>query len=83
MWSAQRAYTDTLGAADANRPVQIVTRTGLVAVLTLDQCVSHLVNHASYHRGQIANFLRQVDAEPVGTDMFLYFLTRTAADGSK
>lgn len=33
----------------------------------------HVVNHSSYHRGQIAAMLRQVGATPQGTDLMLYY----------
>ena len=33
----------------------------------------HVVNHSSYHRGQIAAMLRQVGATPRGTDLMLYY----------
>ena len=32
----------------------------------------HVVNHSSYHRGQLATMLRQVGAEPVATDYVLF-----------
>jgi uncharacterized damage-inducible protein DinB len=35
--------------------------------------VLHVVNHASYHRGQITTMLRQLGREPVGTDLMLYY----------
>ena len=33
----------------------------------------HVVNHASYHRGQITTMLRQVGREPIGTDLMAYY----------
>lgn len=33
----------------------------------------HLVNHASYHRGQITTMLRQLGAEPVNTDLSRFY----------
>ena len=35
--------------------------------------MQHLVNHSSYHRGQVANFLRQLGATPAATDFLIYF----------
>jgi uncharacterized damage-inducible protein DinB len=37
------------------------------------QIVLHLVNHASYHRGQITTLLRQISCAPVGTDLITYY----------
>jgi uncharacterized damage-inducible protein DinB len=39
----------------------------------LGRLMQHLVNHGSYHRGQVANFLRQLGAQPVATDFLIYF----------
>jgi len=33
----------------------------------------HVVNHSTYHRGQITTLLRQLGAEPVDTDFLVYY----------
>lgn len=35
----------------------------------------HIVNHGSYHRGQITTMLRALGAEPIGTDIIVYLRT--------
>ena len=37
------------------------------------QQLVHVVNHSSYHRGQITTLLRQLGAEAVSTDFLVYF----------
>jgi uncharacterized damage-inducible protein DinB len=37
------------------------------------QAFQHVVNHSSYHRGQIVTMLRQLDAQPVSTDLILFY----------
>ena len=37
------------------------------------QVLQHLVNHSSYHRGQIVTMLRQLGVKPVGTDLIMYY----------
>ncbi|OGC74896.1 MAG: hypothetical protein A2145_06030 [candidate division Zixibacteria bacterium RBG_16_40_9] len=37
------------------------------------QCMQHLVNHSTYHRGQVATMLRQLGAKPVATDFLVYY----------
>jgi uncharacterized damage-inducible protein DinB len=37
------------------------------------QMMQHLVNHSTYHRGQITTMLRQLGAEPAATDFLLFF----------
>lgn len=80
LWREQARFTDALTDAGASRPVKILTRTGIAAELSFAQCVRHMVNHASYHRGQITHFLRQLGAEPVGTDLFLYYVHGSPRD---
>ena len=41
------------------------------------QYMQHVVNHSSYHRGQVATLLRQLGQVPSGTD-FLFFVDETA-----
>ena len=42
--------------------------------VTLAHLMQHLVNHSTYHRGQVAMMLRQVGAEPLPTDFHLFLL---------
>ena len=39
----------------------------------------HVVNHGTYHRGQIANMMRQVGVAPPSTDYFLWAMEQHAA----
>ena len=47
------------------------------AQLLWEQMV-HVVNHASYHRGQITTLLRQLGAEPAATDLIVFFREQPA-----
>ena len=40
------------------------------------QVILHVVNHASYHRGQITTMLRQLNHKPIGTDLAAYYNSR-------
>lgn len=40
------------------------------------QVILHVVNHASYHRGQITTMLRQLGKSPTSTDLHTYYLSR-------
>jgi uncharacterized damage-inducible protein DinB len=33
----------------------------------------HVVNHSTYHRGQVTTLLRQLGAQPIETDLIVYF----------
>lgn len=75
---AQSAYLAGLTEAALGRSVSIITRTGISAELPLHETLRHVVNHSTYHRGQVTNMLRQLGAEPVATDLFLYYAARPA-----
>lgn len=42
------------------------------------QLVQHLVNHGSYHRGQVVHMLRQLGARIVGTDLVVFDREKSA-----
>lgn len=41
----------------------------------LGELFVHVVNHSSYHRGQVATMLRQLERKPLSTDYVLYLDT--------
>lgn len=43
---------------------------------TIREIISHMVNHSSYHRGQIAARMRQLNLEPPVTDYIAYSRTK-------
>lgn len=43
------------------------------------QSMLHVVNHGSYHRGQITTLLRQLNAKPVLTDLMHFYRERSVA----
>jgi len=43
------------------------------------QSMLHLVNHGSYHRGQITTMLRQLSAQPILTDLMHFYRERANA----
>ena len=43
------------------------------------QSMQHVVNHGSYHRGQVTTMLRQLGAAPVLTDLMHYYRERSLA----
>jgi uncharacterized damage-inducible protein DinB len=53
------------------------TSTGAEFSLPYWQIVLHLVNHGSYHRGQVATMLRQSGVTPPGTDLAMFYRTQT------
>lgn len=57
---------------DFNRELVYKNYTNDPYVNKVEQIMIHLVNHSSYHRGQIALLLRQKGFEPVNTDYITY-----------
>lgn len=53
--------------------LEYVTTEGKKFTNGVQQILEHIVNHSSYHRGQIAAMMRQVGAEPVNTDMITFY----------
>jgi len=47
--------------------------------LPIWQVVLHVVNHGTYHRGQITTMLRQLGYTPIATDLHVFYLTRQAS----
>ena len=56
-----------------HQPLKYVNLKGQPFEYPLGCVMQHLVNHGSYHRGQVTNFLRQLGAQPVATDLLVYF----------
>ena len=44
----------------------------------LYQQMQQVLNHASYHRGQIVTMLRQLGGKPQATDIIMFYRTRTS-----
>lgn len=46
------------------------------------QSMQHLVNHGTYHRGQITTMLRQLGAQPILTDLMHFYREQAGAAGA-
>ncbi|PZR41600.1 MAG: hypothetical protein DI538_00675 [Azospira oryzae] len=57
---------------DFNRELVYKNYTNDPYINNVEQIMIHLVNHSSYHRGQIAMLLRQKGFEPINTDYITY-----------
>lgn len=75
-----RAFVGGLTDADIARVISFTLFNGTTGASPIWQMVQHVVNHASYHRGQITTMLRQLGAAPPKSmDMIAYFRTKTAS----
>ena len=70
---ALAGFVDGLDAGSLHQSIALTTPQGRSYSSPLWRAMLHVVNHSSYHRGQIAAMLRQVGATPQGTDLMLYY----------
>ena len=42
--------------------------------IRLANLMQHLANHSTYHRGQVALMMRQLDAQPLATDFHVFLV---------
>lgn len=66
-------FIQGLTPEDLHRSLAYLNRTGERYAYPLWQQMVHVVNHASYHRGQVVTMLRQLGAEAVSTDFLSYY----------
>ena len=71
--AALLAFASALSEADAVRVVSYRDLRGHEHGEPLWQLLQHVVNHSTYHRGQIITMLRQLGAEAVSTDLVAYY----------
>lgn len=72
------SFVAGLSAEDLARVHEVRTLTAGTAANPLWQMLQHVVNHSSYHRGQVVTMLRQLGATPVSTDLIRYYRERAA-----
>ena len=70
-----------VGNLTAERLLQVVEYTNVKGEIwryPLWQQLYHVVNHSTYHRGQVATMLRQLGAAPEATDFLVYYDQETS-----
>jgi uncharacterized damage-inducible protein DinB len=81
-WSAveahRRAWFEGLKERTLHAPLQYRATDGRAFEAPLAELLQHVVNHSSYHRGQVTLLLRMLGARPVATDLVLFDRERTA-----
>jgi len=72
LWSE---WSRSLSSEEWQTPLVLRNVQGTEFPLPYWQIVMHLVNHGSYHRGQVATMLRQSGIKPPGTDLVTFYRT--------
>jgi uncharacterized damage-inducible protein DinB len=68
-----RAFIHAVGEGGLDRTLQYRLLNGTEGRSPLGQMLQHVVNHASYHRGQVTTLLRQMGCEPpVSLDLITF-----------
>jgi uncharacterized damage-inducible protein DinB len=74
----REAFLTSLTEARLQQPFDYTDLAGNALRLPLVQSMQHVVNHGTYHRGQITTMLRQLGATPLGSDMSRFYLEHVA-----
>ncbi len=74
----RRVFLDGLSEVRLSQPLHYEDMAGKAHALLFVHSLQHVVNHGTYHRGQITTMLRQLGATPVSTDMARFYLDRAA-----
>jgi len=69
----QEDIIDTLTDESLAKVIAYINTKGEEWKYSLGHMMQHVVNHASYHRGQITTMLRQLGEGAVSTDFLLFF----------
>jgi uncharacterized damage-inducible protein DinB len=68
----QREFYDAIAPEDLSKIVTYVNTKGETWSYPLEEVLWHVVNHGSYHRGQVTTALRQLGVAPAATDFLLF-----------
>lgn len=74
-------FVSELSQADLDRELEYKTFRFGVYRNPMWQSMLHVVNHGTYHRGQVTTLLRQLGAEPILTDLMHYYRERSTSAG--
>jgi uncharacterized damage-inducible protein DinB len=72
------SFVSGLGEDDLARVVRHTTTEGVPQAAPLWQMMQHVVNHGTYHRGQVVTMLRQLGAQAQSTDLIVFYRQRAA-----
>lgn len=72
----RRAWIDTLTEADLERVVAYRNLAGEPLESRVYEMLRHVVNHATYHRGQVTNQIRMVGGTAVPLDLIAWYRER-------
>ena len=74
--TSREAFLKSVRNDDLEKRITYTNDAGEKWTYTLGEMMQHLVNHSTYHRGQVATMLRRLGKTPLSTD-YLVFLDQS------
>ena len=74
LWKRQARFLESLVEDDLGNPIAIRMNNGIETVQPLGDTLTHVVNHATYLRGEAAVLIRQLGGTAPAADLFTYRL---------
>jgi uncharacterized damage-inducible protein DinB len=71
-------FVRALGDSDLDRKIEYRTTEGRPYTQPFREMLQHLLNHGTYHRGQVSAMLRQLGGKPASTDLIVFYRERAA-----
>jgi|SRR5690554_611604 len=71
--SERKKFLDTLNDDSLEQVMSYNLLSGKASQNSFKEMFQHIINHSTYHRGQLATLFRQVDEVPPSTDLILFY----------
>ena len=78
LWEGYRDWLDSASDADLNERILTILPNNGEFFVPRWQIILHVINHTSYHRGQIVSMLRTLGVQPPNTDLTCYYAWQRA-----
>jgi uncharacterized damage-inducible protein DinB len=76
-----RTFLESLGEPGIHKVFEYTLLNGQTGATVFWQMLQHVVNHASYHRGQVTTLLRQLGAAPPKSmDLIAFYRLQASPD---
>ena len=76
LWEGYRRWLEAASEDDLSCEISTILPDGGLFRVPRWQIVLHVINHTSFHRGQIVTMLRGFGVQPPNTDLTAYYATR-------
>lgn len=73
LWAEQQAWLDTIDEGALQGVLSYRAFDGQPFAQPLGRLALHVINHSTYHRGQVATMLRQLGRTPPSTDLVRFY----------